>query len=258
MIITQKAWTDYIAKLRKLSDAAANELTDYMNVNKMLIGSHLNPNLPQDALQDLIDHAFALATKYGEGAGTMACEMYDAIATLSGVAVPAAVPAETATYGDIAKAIHGTILQTTDAETIAGAVGRQVKLVGVDTMMHNALRDGAEWAWIPQGETCAFCLMLASNGWQKASKKALRHGHAQHIHANCDCTYCIRFSDDLDVAGYDPDKYRDMYYDAGGDVNAMRRDFYAENREAINAQKRSAYAKSKALEASTAEEHNVN
>ena len=108
--------------------------------------------------------------------------------------------------------MNGT-LKTGNAETVSGSVGRLVKMAGVDTVMKNALRDGAMWAWIPQGsETCAFCIMLASRGWQHASKNALRHGHAQHIHAHCDCLYAVRFDDSTDYAGYDPQRYLDMYY----------------------------------------------
>jgi hypothetical protein len=104
--------------------------------------------------------------------------------------------------------------------------------------------------------------MLASRGWQKASKKAIKEGHAEHIHANCDCTYAIRFGSDLDVAGYDPDEYRTMYDDADGvgwqeKLNSMRRGFYQENKDEINAQKRSAYEKRKERESSAAEEADI-
>ena len=186
--------------------------------------------------------------------------MYDALAALSGAAVLPAVPAQTATYGDIAKAVYGTYKM--NPEITSSAIGRQVKLVGVDTMQQNALRDGAEWAWIPSGDTCAFCLTLASRGWQRASKNALRNGHAEHVHANCDCTYAIRFSNDIDVEGYNPDEYLEMYEGADGDsperrINALRREFYAKNKETINEQKRSAYAKRKERNSSAAEETNV-
>ena len=128
--------------------------------------------------------------------------------------------------------------------------------------MKNALRDGAEWAWIPHGDTCAFCIALASRGWQKASKNAIKNGHAEHIHANCDCTYAIRFNERTNVAGYQPDKYLSMYESEPGSpkakINAMRRKFYAENSEEINSQKRSAYEKRKEREASSAEEMEVN
>ena len=99
----------------------------------------------------------------------------------------------------------------------------------------------------PSGDTCAFCITLASRGWQKASQKAVKGGHAEHIHNNCDCTYAIRFDGKGGVAGYDPDKYRAMYDAAEGDtpqekINAMRRAQYAEDKDEINARKRAAYA----------------
>lgn len=99
----------------------------------------------------------------------------------------------------------------------------------------------AEWAWVPHGDTCPFCIMLASNGWQKASAKLLKGGHASHIHANCDCEFAVRFDGNTGVAGYDPEKYLRQYRAAGSDVNAMRRIDYAARRDAINAQKRTAY-----------------
>ena len=188
--------------------------------------------------------------------------MYDAIASLQGATVPPAVPAATATMDETAKAVVGT-MKTGNVNIVADATGRLVKLVGVDTMLQNALRDGAEWAWIPRGDTCAFCLTLASRGWQKASKNAIKNGHAEHVHANCDCTYAVRFNDSLNVEGYDPQKYLDMYYGADGNspearINAMRREFYAKNKETINAQKREAYAKRMERNSSAAEEINVN
>ena len=91
-------------------------------------------------------------------------------------------------------------------------------------------------------DTCAFCITLASRGWQRASEAALRGGHAEHIHANCDCEYAIRFDGYSTVAGYDLEKYLHQYRAAGSDVKAMRRMDYAKNRERINAQKRAAWA----------------
>ena len=137
---------------------------------------------------------------------------------------------------------------------IESGVSRLVKQAGADTTLKNALRDGAEWAWVPHGDTCAFCITLASRGWQRASDKALKGGHAQHIHANCDCEYAIRFNANTTVAGYDPEKYLQQYEDAGGDINAMRRANYAEHKDIINAKKRAAYA---ARKGSTTETDNA-
>lgn len=254
MQIPSKAWDKYIARLRKMSDKAAQLMLERVrNVDLTALTS--------EERSSIIDYAYALATKYGEGAGALASEMYDALAELSGASVPAAVPASTATYAEVAKAVNGT-MKTNNVDLVASATGRLVKMTGVDTMMQNALRDGAEWAWIPRGDTCAFCITLASRGWQRASKVAIKDGHAEHIHANCDCTYAVRFDHDTNVAGYDPSAYYKMYRNADGGspkakINAMRRDFYAENSEKINAQKRSAYAKMRARESSTVEEFNT-
>ena len=121
-------------------------------------------------------------------------------------------------------------------------MSRLVKRAGADTTPHNAVRDGAEWAWVPHGDACPFCRMLASNGWQRASKNLLKKGHAQHIHANCDCEFAVRFSREFDVSGYDPEAYLRQYRDAGSDINKLRRIDYAARKDVINAQKRAAYA----------------
>jgi uncharacterized protein VirK/YbjX len=90
---------------------------------------------------------------------------------------------------------------------------------------------------------------------------AIKNGHAEHIHGNCDCAYAVRFNSKTNYAGYDPDKYLAMYNSTSGTptqkINAMRREFYAENKEEINAQKRDAYAKRKERESSAAEEMDV-
>lgn len=218
------------------------------------------PVLPETVVPigagNTVDYAYALATKYGEASASLACEMYDALAAAQGVTVPPAEPAATATYQETAKAIIGT--EKNRRNSVPATVGRLVKQAGADTMLKNAARDGAEFAWIPRGDTCAFCIMLASRGWQRQRKKA----HAEHIHANCDCNYSVRFDGKSTVAGYKPEKYRQMYDNADGrswedKVNSMRREFYAENSAAINAQKRSAYAKRKERNASAAEEIDV-
>jgi len=251
MTITRSVWSKYIASLRKVNDEAARLAIRYLETHD---------TVTQAGVDALIEYCYSLATKYGEAAAELAAQMYDALALATGASVAPAVPAATATMQETAKAVVGT-MKTGNNEIVSSAVGRLVKMAGVDTTMQNALRDGAEWAWIPVGDTCAFCITLASRGWQRASKKAIRGGHAEHIHANCDCTYAIRF-DDSEVEGYDPREYEEMYYDADGKkpqdrINAMRREFYAQNKDEINAQKRSAYEKRKERESSSAEEINV-
>lgn len=259
MIISDKAWNRYISVLRELNNRAAEDMIRYMTKQGWAnIGGDFV--LTSYERQALIDYAYGLATKYGEGAAAAACEMYDAVAVAQKARVKPAEPAKTATYSETAKAVNGTLKQS--PEVVPSAVSRLVKMAGVDTTMQNALRDGAYWAWVPRGDTCAFCIMLASNGWQKASKKAIKDGHAEHIHANCDCTYAISFGGPGDVEGYHPNQYLDEYENADGSswqekLNSMRRDYYQENSEEINAQKRSAYEKRKERNSSAAEETDI-
>lgn len=227
MQIPEKSWVEYINRLARLNDEAGRKMADY-------IAKHGTGDT--DAL---IAYAQALVQKYGEGSAELACQMYDAVAEVSGVDVPPAEPAPPADYGETAKMVNAT---KQGPPLLQSGVSRLVKRAGADTTLKNAIRDGAEWAWVPHGDTCPFCIMLASRGWQKASKKALKGDHAEHIHANCDCEYAIRFDSRTTVAGYDPDKYLAQYNDHGGDINAMRRAQYAKNKNAINAQKRAAYA----------------
>lgn len=233
MTVSLNEWVKYRDLLAKLSQKAADEFRDAVWSASGRWGGVGLANIPRD---ELIEFAYALATKYGEGSAALACEYYDAMAELSGVYLPAAVPAETATYGETAKALNGALKFTEDAAYISNVVGRLVKQAGQDTTLQNSLRDGAQFAWIPAGETCAFCLTLASRGWQYASKNAIKGGHAEHIHSNCDCAYAIRFNEKTEVEGYDPDRYLSMYRHADGStpqerINSMRRAAYAEDKK---------------------------
>lgn len=225
--------TSYHARLSKLNEKAGQQMAEYVAAHGIEDGPAL------------IAYAHALVTKYGEGSAELACQMYDALAEASKANLPAAEPAATAEYGEVARMVNATKRQ--NPANLPNGVRRLVKRAGADTTLHNAIRDGAEWAWVPHGDTCPFCIMLASNGWQKASAKLLKGGHAEHIHANCDCEFAVRFDGSTTVAGYDPEKYLRQYRAAGSDVNAMRRIDYAARKDAINAQKRAAYAARKAL-----------
>ena len=249
MQISRKDWMAYVKRLSAINNKAASEMKSFIDANGV------------ENVQPLIDYAYALATKYGEASAALSAEMYDVIAALEKGLLPAAEMAETASYGEVAKTIQGIMKTSVNTNQLGEAVGRLVKQAGADTTLKNAIRDRAEYAWIPVGDTCAFCMMLASQGWQPATRRAAEGDHADHIHANCDCTYAIRFHHDDNVKGYNPAEYKAMYY-AGADapfenedmshpdskslankrLNGMRRMMYAQNKDRINEQKRAAYA----------------
>jgi len=247
MTLSLKEWAEYRDLLSKLSQKASDEFKDAVwNVNGRWHGAGLGA-IPRD---DLIEYAHALVTKYSEGSSELACQMYDKIAKLSKKTLPPAEPAETASMQDVAKALNGTIKTSQNQDYVSSTVGRFVKQASQDTTLKNAKRDGAEFAWIPSGDPCPYCIMLAANGWRRVGKNGSTH--ADHIHNNCNCAYAVRFDSSTEIKGYDPDVYKEQYDEAEGrsskdKVNSMRRIQYQENKDVINAQKREAYAERQQL-----------
>ena len=207
--------------MAKISQTAADRLKRY-------IAEH-----GTEDRQAIIEYANALVSHYGQASGALACDMYEATAAAQGAAIQSAQTAPLPDYNEVAKAVNGTL----KSSQTPNAIGRLVKRTGADTTLLNAQRDGAQFAWVPHGDTCAFCLALASRGWQYMSKKALKNGHAEHIHANCDCQYAVRFDKKSTVAGYNPEKYREIYESAEGStpqekINSLRREQYAAEKAA--------------------------
>lgn len=216
MEISKESWQNYVNMLASVNQKAGKLMQSYIDQHGY------------DDVKNLIETAYQISSAYGEANGSLACQMYDEIARIQSAHVPSAEMAETPKYGEVAKAVQGTMLNKNS--TVPGTVERLTKQVGADTMIKNAKRDGAQWAWIPGGsETCAFCITLASQGWKNASEAQLRGNHASHIHAHCRCEFAIRFDRKSNVEGYDPKKYYDMYMNASDSkspvkkINALRR-----------------------------------
>ena len=225
MNISTKYWNNYINRLAKINKAAADLMTRYVKKYGF------------EDRQKLINYAYAISYKYGTASATLSAMMYDAIVEFSGKFYPSAEVAEGADIAEVAKTVNGILKRSQDPEVLGGGIGQLVKRQGADTMLQNAMRDKAQFAWIPSGDTCAYCLMLSSQGWRDISKAALKNGHAEHIHANCNCNYAIRFSPKNGIEGYNPDTYKKMFDETEGNiwqekVNAMRRENYAQQKEA--------------------------
>lgn len=240
--ITFKEWKSYSDLLKAIDNQALADFWSSTRPGGRFEGLAYT-DIPRD---DLIQFTFELVTKYGEASAAVSAEMYDLIASLQGANVPAALLAPTASYSDTAKMVNGVLKYSDNPESLAGGLSRLVKLAGCDTTLMNAHRDrprggkrnrksGALVAWIPSGDTCAFCLTLASRGWQEQSLWA-SDSHAEHIHGNCDCTYAVKFNKNAEYDWYDPDEYKKMYYGAEGStpqerINSMRREAYAKDKK---------------------------
>lgn len=236
MTIAAESWSAYTAKLERINKKAAGEA-------KRILAS-FGGELTEDAITAIT----AAVTKYGEAAAALACQIYDEIAEAQGVLLlQFSEPADVRQPAYIARVLkqYSERAPTTVPDQMAAIV----KQAAADTTLKNARRDKAEFAWIPVGDTCPFCLSLAARGWQEAKKGV----SAEHIHAHCNCQYAVRFDKKSGVAGYNPDHYKRIYSLAPGEtslekINSLRREQYAENADEINAKKRAAYAARKERE----------
>lgn len=90
-------------------------------------------------------------------------------------------------------------------------VDYEMKHAAGNTMFANGARDPKrpKYARVPTGaETCGFCIMLASRGFDYTSKEAA--GSLGHYHASCDCRIVASW-DNLEVENYDPDAYYSLW-----------------------------------------------
>ena len=237
MKVTLKDWIKFKKRMSAISQKATDEFLSWILANGGYSAIDFDVAIAK---------AYELITKYGEASASLSALMYDAVAEMSGVDIAAAIVANTASIEDVAKAIYGASTFSQNDDYISGIVGRFVKQAGADTTLQNAKRDGAQYAWIASGDTCAYCQILSSRGWVDASSKTVKGDHADHIHSNCDCQFAVRFDNTSTVEGYEPDT--SLYYELEGNTleekaNTLRRQEYAENKDEINEQKRIAYAK---------------
>lgn len=236
MKLSRKEWNNYVGKLSLINQTAGRKMREWIERNGTA------------DIEALVTVAFALTTKYGEAASATSCAMYDAIANRQKANVTPAEPKPTQNIKYVDKAVRSTLERA--PTMVPDTVSEMVKRTGEETTLKNAKRDGAYFAWVPNGDSCPFCITLASNGWRRASDKTIKGDHADHIHKNCDCAFAISFDGPGQIAGYDPEKYLEMYNNAEGEtwqdkVNSLRREQRKdpEVREKINAQQRKAYSR---------------
>lgn len=88
------------------------------------------------------------------------------------------------------------------------------------------------YARVPVGETCAWCIMLASLGAWYTSYESAGGLDPDHYHAHCDCVV-VPYADPDDIPGYASSlgRYRAMYYTADEYRQNVRRgnDAYPED-----------------------------
>lgn len=161
-----------------------------------------------------------LAATYGEVSATAAADFYDASRADSDARgrYTATLPALQARTP-----VRRNVKWATDplfGGDMESAVGRMLAVTdeaalqeGRNTIMHNAQRDPARprFARIPVGETCAWCLMLASRG--PVYRSAESAGAAGQYHGgDCDCEPVASWDGGKDLPPiYDEGYYFEIY-----------------------------------------------
>ena len=190
--------------------------------------SYWNSNggtLTWDDMEAFAEQVFQTCTEqFGGQAASVACDAYDATMERLGIGARPAQPVQAATAASAAgavssarKASGGDFARFADALSTKahGAVGRAANT----TTIRNAERDyrkGVRYARVPTGkETCGFCLMLASRGFDYKSRESAGYtwGAFNRFHDRCDCRVVAGDADTV-VEGYDPDWLYDAYLDA--------------------------------------------
>ena len=192
-------------------------------------------------------------------AAARAAEYYDAVRQAQGFSGGYSAVAESmrdpdATLGAV-KYFIGKVVEGAPEAFVSLCVARideEIRRAANRCVAHNVRKDPAKprYARVPRGETCGFCLMLASFGFNAKTEEA-----ASHSHAHCDCRIVPGFDGKTKVRGYDPDGMYERYNEclaALGGRNGISSDWYAmprEDREAFI--KRHGGSNSKALKAYT-------
>ncbi|MFR5416782.1 MAG: hypothetical protein ACLTHL_07280 [Collinsella sp.] len=150
-------------------------------------------------------------------AAARAAEYYDAVRASQGFpgkyrAVAESMRDPDATLGAVRYFI-GKVVEGAPEVFVSRCVTRvdeEIRRAANRCVAHNARKDPAKpwYARVPRGETCGFCLMLASFGFYAKTEAA-----AEHSHAHCDCRIVPGFDGVTTVKGYDPDGMYERHND---------------------------------------------
>ncbi len=116
----------------------------------------------------------------------------------------------------------------------------ECKVAAAQACLNNAMRDPnpPRFARVAFGETCDFCLMLASRGWVYHTEAA-----ASHAHAHCDCRVVPSWRAQS-VEGYDPNALYDQWQNAIDEKAARRAERNGTTEDAERRKIMDAYARS--------------
>lgn len=229
-MLSRVAFDRYSRQVGNLADGA----DEYV---RRMVSANLSQH-PDASVAECRDFAWQVMLEavqiYGDASATAAADYYDSVVSAAGTGAKPALlhsgvdedQVEKVARYQAGKLVKGD--QLGFARECAAYVSDATRQAANRTMLKNALRDsklGVRFARVPTGaETCTFCRMLASRGFDYKSEKTA--GKFSHFHRNCDCRI-VSSADAEGLEDYDPDREYDLWkkfeeIDAGDGTKAEK------------------------------------
>lgn len=198
--VTAAELQDYEKKLHAASTASADAFEKLARAQNL-------PTLEHDARKSAIYHAANdTVSTFSDATGKIACDFFDA--HVEGAA-PSEIPPQPKyikqrLYERIEE--HEQTHELGDDEFLqrmSQDVYTEVYHHANRTTKHNAIKNKLLYARVPMGNACAFCLMLATRGFDYYTRTSAGEDKG-HYHIHCHCKI-VAGTKNTKVAGYDPD-----------------------------------------------------
>lgn len=199
--VTVEQLHDYEVKLSAVRSEAGNYF-------KKLVREQDLFKHGEEAQKSAIYHAAVKAVNsFSDAAGSAACDFFDAHVTGAQPSSIAPQPwfIKRRLYENIEK--YAKTHKLGDDEfmrLLAEEVGGEVVQHANRTTIHNAVKNNLRYARVPFGNSCAFCLMLASRGFVYKTETTAGEDKG-HYHARCRCKI-VAGKKDTKIGDHNPEK----------------------------------------------------
>lgn len=151
-----------------------------------------------------------LIEQYGIISASIGADVFEAEARELGLR-PSTEVAPGVNAGRAASRLEAELNTTTTLATALALTDELVKQPFRSTFQDSAIRSGAGWARVPLGDTCNFCIMLASRGGVYTRDTVVLGFNGKRYHGECDCQpVLVRDKSDY-PDGYDPAAMYEQY-----------------------------------------------
>lgn len=218
------------------------QIQSFGNVKTQLVETALNEfrkylyeGIPLD---EVVEIATAVGEQFSILGGELGAQWYDLCTELAGIeAEPAELSpmdrdAIAASANAAATRVEAGVIEDVFKSYLQNVINESIRTTGTANLWRDYERGlaGGKWTRVPVGDTCAWCLMLASQGAYYLSKKSALGETPDHYHRDCNCI-AVYHADAESIKGYaELAEYKRMYYEAenANDANATGRDPYPE------------------------------